>query len=330
MSALSVWLLVYLVAYTMVRIPFYGWYLVPAYPVTAIFAANGIGVMTRMANRIKELPRWAYISFVALILLALIAPYAWHGYGHVAGWKRYLLSLEKSRVSVGDWLRDHTPSESTVYAGAIGHIGYVSNRHIIDGAGLITPPYLKSIADPDYFVLSSPVNKKRCGPVKEVDTGWPSYPRITISRCSEVKAAFDTLVLAEVRITDWVRGENEEWYEKSQPHLETQWYLRDGRPKQDWTLYVHFTHPDGTTVAQADHLLGRKSDGSTLPTTQWPVEQRVYDYVPLPKEISQSDDRVQVRLGVWEPSSGERLEPGAVHANRDKYGRLVVTLAGLD
>jgi len=325
--ALMSWLGVYLIEYTLVGIVFYEWYLMPVYPALACFAAIGFIAILTVMNKNGRWTPLMRVSVAILVLTALIFPYVRHAYRHTAGYKEYLLSLEGSRVLAGTWLREHTSPESKIKTGAIGHVGYVSNRYVIDSAGLVTPPDLRTTLDPDYLVLSYPFENKWCGPVKDFETGWPFHPRLTISRCSEVKGVFDTLVLAEVRITDWVLGENGEWCKETQPYLETQWYLQTDSPERAWTLYVHFTHPDGTKVAQADHLLGLTVNGSVLPTSQWSTDQRVYDYVPLPEEVRGLTGQLEVRLGVWDPSSGERLEVEPAHADKDEYGRLVIRLS---
>jgi len=282
--ALTSWLGAYLTEYTLVSIDFYEWYLVPVYPVLASFAAIGLtAILTAVMSRIR---RWApHMQVLAAVpvLTALMFPYLRDAYGSAKGYKEYLIDVEGSRVLAGTWLRDYTSTESKIKTGAIGHVGYISNRYIIDSAGLVTPPDYQTILKPDYLVLSYPFENKWCGPVKDFETGWPSYPQITISRCSEVKGVFDTLVLAEVRITDWVLGKDGEWYKETQPYLETQWFLQADRPDRDWTLFVHFTRPDGAKTVQAGHLLGLQPDGSIAPTTQWAVERRVYDYVLLPE-----------------------------------------------
>jgi len=253
-------------------------------------------------------------------------PYVRHAYRHVEAQKRYLMCVEGTRVMVGAWLRDHTLPESKIRAAAIGHVGYASNRYIIDSAGLVTPPDLQAVLRADYHVAAYPVESESCGPVKTFETGWPTYPQIIISRCSEVKGFFGTLALAETRITYWIKHENGDWHKEMQPHLETQWFVHTERPSQDWTLYVHFTRADGTRLAQADHLLGLQPDGSIIPTAHWPAGKRVYDYVPLPEELLNTTQALDVRVGVWDPVTGERLEAQPVHAQTDEYGRLVIRL----
>jgi hypothetical protein len=324
--ALTSWLGAYLVAYTLVGIPFYEWYLAPALPVLVCFAALGLTSVWEVVGKwTQRRPRVQVVLFAAFLAI-LLRPYVRHAHLSVRGFKDYLMSVERTRVVVGDWLGRYSDPASRVYAGAIGHLGYASDRYIIDGAGLVTPPKLRASLELDYAVLQYPIERKECGPVKDLDTDWTTYPKITISRCSETKGIFDSLLLAEARVTNWILGQDGTWHREDQLYLETQWLLQGVRPGQDWTLYVHFTREDGTKVAQADHLLGSQVDGPAVPTTQWPTDQRIYDYVRLPSELEEGVGQLEVRVGVWDPMTETRLEVEPVHASRDEYGRLVIEL----
>lgn len=324
--ALTSWLGAYLVAYTLVGIDFYEWYLVPALPVLMCFAVVGFAaVWETMAKWTQRRPQMQVVLFAASLALLLL-PYVRHTYLSVRGFRDYLSSVEHTRVVAGDWLGQSTDPMSKVLAGAIGHVGYVSDRYIIDGAGLVTPRDLQASLEPDYLVLEDPFTSTDCGPTEDFDTGWTTHPRITIFRCSEIKGIFGSLMLTEARVTNWVLDQNSTWHRKNQPYLETQWLVQDTRPEQDWTLYVHFTRHDGTRVAQADHLLSSQADGQAMPTTQWSTDQRIYDYALLPSELKEEVEQLEVRVGLWNPATGERLEVEPVHANTDEYGRLVIEL----
>lgn len=324
--ALTSWLGAYLVAYTLVGIDFYEWYLVPALPVLLCFAIFGLTAVWEAMGKWTHRQSLTQVVLFAALLALLLLPYIRHTYVSVRGFKDYQLSVERTRVVAGDWLDQYSDPMSRVLAGAIGHVGYVSDRYIIDGAGLVTPPDLRASLQPDYLVLEDPFASRDCGPAKDLDTDWPTYPRITIYHCLETKGVFDWLVLAEARLTNWVLGQDSSWHRKGQPYLETQWLLQDTKPERDWTLYVHFTGNDGTVVAQADHLLGAQADGSTVPTTLWPMDQRIYDYVQLPSELKEGMEQLEVRVGVWDPVTKERIEVEPVHAEIDEYGRLVIEL----
>jgi hypothetical protein len=323
--AMLTWFAAYLAEYTLVGIPFYEWYLVPAFPVLASLTATGLVAVVKAARRWSPPTR---IGVALPIFILLMLPYGQNVRASVRGFKDYLVGVERSRVLAGTWLRNHTPAESKIGAGAIGHVGYESNRYVLDSAGLVTPPADLARFSPDYYVRDGYVpNDPRCGAVVDFDTGSPLPPQRTmVSRCTGAsKGAFDGLVLVEARISDWVLS-NSGWYKESRFYLETQWIAQDGELERDWTLFVHFTRPDGTIVVQADHSLGLQPDGSILPPTQWTANKRMYDYVPLPVE-PQDIIPLETRLGLWDPANGDRLEARPVDAQIDFAGRLVIQLS---
>jgi len=325
--AIMAWLIAYLVAYTAVAIDFYEWYLVPVYPVLAGFAALGLhGIWTLVS---KHWPPVVQVLGSVVGLALVLNPYLWNAYESVRGYKQYLVCVEGTRVLAGAWLRDHTPTNTRVAAGAIGHIGYESKRYIIDTAGLVTPPRILYSSSPDYGVEAL-WDRASCGPLKQWGTGWPASPQsIAILRCSNVYGTFgNSLVLAEVRLTDWFLAKDGTWQQADHPYLETQWLLQGPRPDRDWTLYMHFMRLDGTLLAQGAHLLGLGADGSILPSSQWEANRRFYDYVPLPKEVRDAKD-LEVRLGLWDPVSGEKCAVVAIHAKLDQYGLMIITLPDL-
>lgn len=106
--------------------------------------------------------------------------------------------------------------------------------------------------------------------------------------------------------------------------LETDWQLRAPVARR-YTLYVHFTAPDGTIVAQADHALavwtGRRGD---IYTDGWPAGIVVRDYVALPPEVLGGTTPLDIRIGVWIPETGERLPVASDVRPVDEHGRLIL------
>ena len=221
-----------------------------------------------------------------------------------------------------------SPLRTRCLRARIGHVGYVSNRYILDGVGLVTPGDYLERSKPGYYVLDNRApSDPACGPVADFDTRWATTPfRTVISRCSGSVAAFATLTLAEVRATDWVVVTPGNWARAPRAYLETQWIRHDGVVDRDWTLYVHFTRPDGALIAQADHPLGSQAGGAVVPPGRWEIGARTYDYVPLPEAVVADPGAIQVRLGLWDPASGDRVAARPVTGSLDADGRLVVDL----
>lgn len=121
---------------------------------------------------------------MVFFLIVLLPAQVRHAYSSVTGFKEYLLKVEGTRVSIGQWLRDNTPADSEVLTGGIGHIGYESQRYVIDSAGLVTPGQIRRSHTPDYFVLDDLPEAKKCGVVKEFATAWPVNPMVfSVTRC---------------------------------------------------------------------------------------------------------------------------------------------------
>jgi hypothetical protein len=110
----------------------------------------------------------------------------------VSGYKEYLIRVEGTRVLAANWLRVNTTEHSKVLTGAIGHLGYISGRYIIDGAGLVTPLKEVKASKPDYFVDSYVPKDWNCSAAVEFSTGWSVPPKsIIISVCASAMGSPD-------------------------------------------------------------------------------------------------------------------------------------------
>jgi arabinofuranosyltransferase len=58
-------------------------------------------------------------------------------------------SINRMQVALGHWLADNTPASATLACNDVGAIGYFSNRHIFDLAGLVTKEVLGYRQDPE-------------------------------------------------------------------------------------------------------------------------------------------------------------------------------------
>ncbi|HEX5760913.1 MAG TPA: hypothetical protein VF121_17130, partial [Thermoanaerobaculia bacterium] len=129
-------------AYTLLGVPFFSWYLVPVVAALLCGLAAAPFDFARWAGR-----RHAALGFVAGALVAAVvalpvARSAWRwagafdGYGHLDTYRR-----------AGAWLRRETPPETSVAYVEIGVLGWESDRRIVDIMGLVTRaarPYLRA------------------------------------------------------------------------------------------------------------------------------------------------------------------------------------------
>ncbi len=343
-----VWLAAYFLAYTLVGIDYYEWYLYPMLPVMALLIGCGVGAIAQMLIRTFSANpesgagmRWVngLLAMTFLLLVGnslrsqLLSSHPW--------WMDYLQGLEGSRIAAGDWLREHAPADKSVYTGFIGHVGYQSDHYIYDGASLVTEDGPAQFSRADYTVLagSSP-GERDCGTVAEFSVA-PSdfrYPTVIAYCGGEPLAQVGELALMNVRIAREVfAGEYRDLAHESLvtgeplvlPVLELQW-LVDAVPALagDWQVFVHLTDADGNTLAQADHPLGRQVEGMILPPRLWDPTLRIYTYAEMPESFADVADRVvNLRLGVWNPATGEHLPLAPLEgATIDDAGRLVLPM----
>lgn len=315
------WLAAYFAAYTLVGIPFYEWYLAPVYPVLALLAGVGMWALWPLVRGLQLRPAWLnpplHLLLYGLFVAALLVPGINVARGGVDGFLVYLNELEVSRVVAGEWLREHAPPESKVMTGAIGHIGRASDLYVIDGAELVTPGGQARMGEADYFVLDGYLpSNPACGAVADFANlaEQPHLRNVIISRCNQPdEARFGPLALANARITGWAQAfENDSSY-RDLTLLETQWLLRDELTEalktQEVQVYVHFLNAAGETILQADHVLGRKVDGSVMPVSTWTPDQRYYVFAELPADWAEvwAPQVATIRLGLWSPATGEQF-----------------------
>lgn len=331
------WLLAYLVAYTLVGIDFYEWYLVPVYPVLALFVGAGMHLVLQAIANFWASPHRQPVPWViaVVVLILWLKPYQEYMVLSVTGYKDYLQAVEHSRSQAGEWLRIYAPSDSKVFAGAIGHVGYQSGLYIIDGAGLVTPFERIAQLQPDYMMLDGYVPANRaCGALRNFDTSTDTllWPHTVVSGCHIAPVGnFAYLTLSNVRITNWVQTPDGSWQRQPFFYLESQWLIDQPQPNAQWTFFVHFTDVEGNTLFQADHELGLQSDRMVLDPTRWDPAKRSYVYAEMPEAWEQDRARVAaIRVGLWNPTTQEQLPITPGRSALDESGRLVIPIQTIE
>ena len=327
------WLSAYSAAYTIVGITFYEWYLMPVYPVLAIFVGAGIHVVFKTLAFPSPPARLQPVPFfvAGLVLLLWLIPYAQHMVISVSGYKDYLQEVEGGRVQAGQWLHSHTPPDSKIRTGAIGHVGYQSARYMIDSAALVTPLARILQLKPDYYMTDGYVPAKReCGALKHFATDEHSlhYFHTLVSGCNlPPVGTFADFTLANARFTTWALTTDGKWQRQPTLYLETQWLIDQPQPTATWTLFVHFTDAAGNTLFQLDHLLGLQSDRSVLPPAACDPTKRAYVYAEMPAEWAAATAKVTaIRVGLWDPTTQIHLPIAPGRSAVDNSGRLVITV----
>ena len=142
-----IWILLFVMIYRTMKVPFYHWYAAPALVGLSIVTGAGLAALLSLARRAVALKQAEGPLLVALgAVLVVLA-----GYPHL----RALPETSKPHVllgvytAAGQWLHDHTPPGSTVGYYEIGFVGYYSDRPIVDSLGLVDPSIPPHVAKGD-------------------------------------------------------------------------------------------------------------------------------------------------------------------------------------
>lgn len=147
------WVGLYVLAYHLLGVPFYHWYIVPVVFGLMILAASGVAGCVTLAvglYRHFDLPQ-AHRVMGALALLCMLGLSP----GIVAQLRDIpRLALEPDAVedqyeAAGRWLAINTSPDASVGYFEIGHLGYYARRTMIDPLGLVNPGVSVHVAQAD-------------------------------------------------------------------------------------------------------------------------------------------------------------------------------------
>ncbi len=129
---LLLWAAAYILAYIIVGVETYAWYLIPLIPVFVIIASLGIDKVVEFI-KLKSKKILPFIFIVGIIFL--IIPTS------ILGMHHYINKVDpnwRSYITVSLWLKDNVPQDSSLMFGAIGYVGYYGGQRIIDTVFLVT------------------------------------------------------------------------------------------------------------------------------------------------------------------------------------------------
>lgn len=156
-----IWILLYIVGYTVLDVAAYWWYQLPILFVLQIIVALGLiafqDYATQLGGKLKLLS-YVFPTILAVVVVSLLA------HPRVAAVLSYAGDPRASSyLALAEWFNENTePSQSVAYV-EIGYLGYYTDNRIIDLLGLVTPSITPYIAkgdfaqgfwayQPDYFV----------------------------------------------------------------------------------------------------------------------------------------------------------------------------------
>ncbi len=159
---LLVWIILYIVGYTLLDVSAYWWYQLPILFVLQLFFALGLIKCTEVLGKIigsRTVSLTVSVLLVAVLLFLLTKPTIDTTLSYQGD------SRGPSYVSLGRWFRDNTASTESIAFIEIGYLGYYTDNRIVDLAGLTLPDVVPHVAEndfawgfwkyrPDYYIFS--------------------------------------------------------------------------------------------------------------------------------------------------------------------------------
>ncbi len=131
----------------------HGRYLIPLIPCNAVISMVGLMEMGKLARR----RGWRWLSSVlssnsrsvALVSALVVAATAWRlpAMARLYAWN--VDNINEMHVELGHWVAQNTPPDAILALNDIGAITYISEREIVDLAGLVTPEVIPLLRSPD-------------------------------------------------------------------------------------------------------------------------------------------------------------------------------------
>jgi arabinofuranosyltransferase len=151
---LSLWSVGLPVVYAFLHAVLYqhGRYLIPLIPCNAVISLAGLLEARRLALRRGW--RWRGLltpgrGGAALMVLLVVAGTGWRLPAMMSSYAWNVDNINRMHVAMGEWAKAHTPPGTVLALNDIGAIAYVSERPVVDLAGLVTPEVVPLLNAPD-------------------------------------------------------------------------------------------------------------------------------------------------------------------------------------
>ena len=162
------WGSAYVIAYLIINVPFYFWYITPALTSLILFASLtswDISVATIKQDEPKKYISYAFASVSILLYIFLVFTSTKNVISSIRLLQRVPPKLGAYKEA-GIWLSENSPPGSTVSFIEVGVIGYFSDRPVLDILGLTYPEAIKYIKEkalhkfieeikPNYYVRNT-------------------------------------------------------------------------------------------------------------------------------------------------------------------------------
>ena len=326
--------LLYILAFTLLNVPSAEWYYAPLMPGVALLTARGVQVVAEGTAKLipAHYPNgrvWGSVSVasvVLVILLSLLYPPTGEIIQKHPDWKA------RAYPPTARWIAQHTNASATLAAIDIGHLGYWSNRHIVDIVGLAQPDVAAHIAEGDFsyairryqpdlvllgYLWLAEVQhatwfQEQYAPRQFFKHQGLEQPLILFSRRQGVKVQADTvpadrILPLEVDFNRQIRLTGYYLAQPLSPGQElrvTLFWQVEAPIAVDFTVFVQLVDAGNNIVAQRDS----KPQTGFYATPYWQPGELVIDThtAPLPAELLPG--RYDLLVGFYEAENGQRLQ----------------------
>jgi arabinofuranosyltransferase len=321
----------YLLAFTVLNVPASEWYYAPLMPGFALLTARGVqlvadAVASLATGRRRTLISAGAATLLLVLLLWLIYPATDEIIREHPDWK------VRAYPPTARWIAKNTSASASLATIDIGHLGYWSNRRIIDIVGLAQPDVASHIAagdfgyaireyQPDLILIGFLWLKE----VQQADWFKEDYamrqffkpmgmdqPLLLFSRREGVKVQAETIPAAEIEPldVDFNRQIRLTGYHLNQPlspgdeAILTLFWQVEAPIEVDFTVFVQLVDSADNIVAQGD---SKPQDGFYT-TPYWQPGELVIDTHTFPISADLPPGNYDLLLGFYEAETGHRLQ----------------------
>jgi hypothetical protein len=316
---LLAWAILHLVAYSVLGVAFYPWYVAPLIPALCLFAGIGVAQIgeTRFIRQNSVLKYGAMVLCGAFLVgMELRATYD-------AGMTKSSPKVEAYQRAA-EWLTQNTNVDASVDALEVGVIGYFDERRTVDFVGLVDPmrvPYLRvqEFADgvrrahADYVIMIPPdtwlpedvwfKDAYRAVEKIRVNGFYGSKPLVIYQRADAGRAPTEKIAL-NAAFEKRILLESVELFARESRRgaalpLKLNLRARSREPiAQDWKFTIQLVGAENRVVAQTDNFYPARLPEDGIPFAD-------YQAIPIPDDAPPGT--YDLILAMYDTQANERL-----------------------
>jgi len=127
----------------------HGRYLIPLIPCNSVIGIVGLLEARRLTFQHRHRWRISQTTLAAMVGLFVIAGTGWRLPTMARLYAQNVDNINEMHVALGRWAAEHTPPDAVLALNDIGAITYISERPVVDLAGLVTPEVVPLLRAPD-------------------------------------------------------------------------------------------------------------------------------------------------------------------------------------